>query len=94
MLWLSVSSANSTKSWTRWSQHRGIADESEMGWHIVSYTVMNGTPNGFHDGYDVGLGGEVFDTEKSFELLKRNRDGGACHESDDGGMREELDEEP
>jgi len=49
--------------------------------------------DGAHDGGQVGGVREVREAEEAPELLQGHDGGGAAHEADDGGVREEVDEE-
>ncbi|BAS82416.1 Os03g0161302, partial [Oryza sativa Japonica Group] len=50
--------------------------------------------DGAHDGDEVGGGGEVVEAEHALELLQAHHGGGAAHEPDDGGVRQEVHDEP
>ena len=50
--------------------------------------------DGADDGYEIGLGGEMFHPEKPLELLHYDDHGRAAHEAGDGGPRQEIHYQP
>lgn len=66
-----------------------------LGFWVV-YPVMYRTPHRSHNRNYVWFFGEIFsfDAKQALELLKSNGDGSSGHEPDNGGVREEVDQEP
>lgn len=60
---------------------------------FTTYPIASRVRHRLHNRNYVSLLGEVVYAQKSFKLLKGYRNGGTPHESDNGSMRKELDQE-
>lgn len=68
--------------WFPFIWHRNVGN-----WYIYIYNLVSELEDGFQNVDDVSMGGEMFQSKKTPELLEADDDRGASHESGDGGMR-------